>query len=279
MVVDICFYLFAVVTPTLDPNDPLLQIRPTILCHFHPYTSPKIQDNHTVDDIYNIFRKPLDDVLKYIQRKIKGINKYLIDYKEKVSPISKSQLADIILHPDTNKQKIQTDLEFYENLFSVESELIEKLFSGYEVYYGFNAVLFGFSRLKILGFTENDTNKIDLIKASQDLARETEGQERCSIGECPLCCHAVRRRKHVVNPEKICTFSVSDLEACSTHGYNNFLSKRITNLCYYTGKMIFDTKQNFSTAIELYLAAYTKLTHKMKDYKTDWETLGDDFYE
>ncbi len=122
-------------------------------------------------------------MVQYNQKKIQGINKYLQDYKERLSPRSKSQLADIILHPDASVHKIERDLRYYENLLHVESEVMEKLFSGYEFYHDLNTFFSAFSQFKILGIAENDTNKVALLKASEELALDTEGQERCSIGQ------------------------------------------------------------------------------------------------
>ncbi len=42
---------------------------------------------------------------------------------------------------------------------------------------------------------------------------------------------------------------------------------------------MFDAKENFSSVIRMYLAAYGRLTDNMIEFKREWETLGDDFFE
>ena len=45
------------------------------------------------------------------------------------------------------------------------------------------------------------------------------------------------------------------------------------------GKDVYDIKTDFNAAADDHVKAYTELNKNMKRYMTQWETLGDDFYQ
>ena len=53
----------------------------------------------------------------------------------------------------------------------------------------------------------------------------------------------------------------------------------LLSICFYTGKTIYDIKTDFKNAVDEFIEAYTILNENMKEYKKQWETLGDNFYQ
>ena len=59
---------------------------------------------------------------------------------------------------------------------------------------------------------------------------------------------------------------------------NSILHDLLRSLCYHAGKTIYDIKTDFKHAVDEYIETYTTLNENMKEYKKQWETLGDNFY-
>ncbi len=51
------------------------------------------------------------------------------------------------------------------------------------------------------------------------------------------------------------------------------------NLCYETGKTLYEIKTDFSAAVQEHTAAYTALNNNMRQYMDHWQELGEDFFE
>ncbi len=78
----------------------------------------------------------------------------------------------------------------------------------------------------------------------------------------------------------IVLFNISDLEMCVIDDRpNGTFTEAIGNLCYHTGKTMYEVKKHFSEAVKEYVATYTALNENLRDYKKQWDTLGDNFYE
>ena len=67
---------------------------------------------------------------------------------------------------------------------------------------------------------------------------------------------------------------------CSIEGEEDkILHEPFKQLCYQTGKTIYNIKADIDAAIEDHNRAYTRLNKNFKEYMNQWETLGTDFYQ
>ena len=72
----------------------------------------------------------------------------------------------------------------------------------------------------------------------------------------------------------------TDEYMCSVEGQEDkILHESFKQLCYQTGKMIYNIKAKIDAAIQDHNRAYIRLNENFKRYMNQWETLGTDFYQ
>ena len=72
----------------------------------------------------------------------------------------------------------------------------------------------------------------------------------------------------------------ADEYMCSVEGEEEkILHEPFKQLCYQTGKIIYNIKVETDASIKDHNRAYIRLNENFKRYMNQWETLGTDFYQ
>ena len=158
----------------LDPNNPVFQAIENISCYFYPLTKPPIPSMIST-------KNPLVEISGYY-RILQNISNTLQTHKSGLSKLRKSQIAKFTLHPNVNERRIQSDFTYYQNLLTKQSEMLEMVFSRFELYKDIYSIFNRFSQFTLASVDADDIESIDLLKVGKELATEFENVERCFEG-------------------------------------------------------------------------------------------------
>ncbi len=181
----------------LDLDDPLLLYIPS-MCYFSPVSNPHLR-NKTMSHMYSNYRKPLSSMLEYVNRKLGDIHNTLLDYLKPMSTVTKSNLSSILLQPGNNKETIQKEFKYYEHKIINESEFLEKVLSGSELYGAFYKVVSLLAKFELFDMDRSDIEQSPVLKYIKQHVSGISEQERCLVGEYPQTDARANNRREFEN--------------------------------------------------------------------------------
>ncbi len=135
-------------------------------------------------NIYSLYRGPLAELDQYMDI-INNISYTLYTYK--VSPVdsepTKSELAGFTTHFRVNERRVESDLKYFYNQVARESEVLEKVLSGFELYGALHGVFAGLGALRAAGLRAGDAPRVELMREALRMRNESSGVDRCTEGE------------------------------------------------------------------------------------------------
>ena len=167
--------------PMLDPNDPVFQAIEKVSCFFYPITNPQLPPHESIQEFYNDFQNPLLDLTKY-NNILQNISDTLQRYKSGITTLKKSQIARFTLHPKVNERRVEADFKYYQNVLTKNAEMIEKVFSKFEIYGHIFEIFDMFKLFSLVSLKHEDFTKVDFFRHAEELGGEFKDVKRCFEG-------------------------------------------------------------------------------------------------